>query len=218
MTSAMPLYTLRAPTFGSWSWLKKVCQVTLICLGLLTPAVALQGCTASQIDALIALAAQLAANALTITSAVEGTPIDAHDTTLITAWQQVLTNTVSSVEANKAAGNSTLLSISEAAETNLPAFLAASQFDNSVLASRIVAGTDSFLTIIESIATLVGQPAAAVTTVTLHSGIVYHIPVRVVVSSQNIVNGWNANACPVVGAPCRAHVPTKTLLHPFSYR
>ena len=185
--------------------------VLMLCLGVV-------GCTASQIEAYITLAAQIAADALSITSAFTGSPVSAHDSTLITEWQTTLQSTVNSVEANKKAGNSTLLSISEAAETNLPQFLQAAQFDNPALGARVTAATDSFLQIVESIATIAGQPAPAVTTVTLSSGGLYRLPARRIVPMQDIVTGWNTNACPVASASCRAHTPTKTLLHPFSYR
>jgi hypothetical protein len=163
------------------------------------------GCTAQQIDAYINLAAQIALNALTIASAFASTPLSAHDAQLVTDFHNVLNNTVTSFTANRTAGNSVLVSIAEAAQSNIPQFLAAAQFDNQALALKITTAADSFLSIVESIAVL-AQPGVVVppapAPVALKMGGVYRVPARVYRSRASIVTQWNEIVCQGTAAGC----------------
>ncbi len=166
------------------------------------------GCTATQIEAYINLAAQIALNALTIASAFSATPVSAHDTALVSQFATVLQNSVASFTADKAAGNSALVSVAEAAQTNIPAFLAAAQFDNPQLAARVEAAATSFLTIVESIAVIV-QPNVVVppapAPVALARGRLYGVPARVMVPRKQIVAQWNAVVCQGASSACVVH-------------
>ncbi len=165
-------------------------------------------CTASQISAYINLAAQIALNVLTITSAFSGTPISAHDTQLVDQFAAVLQNSVTTFEANRTAGNSTLASIAGSAETNLTAWIAAAQFNNPQLSARIQAAATSFLTIVESIAAI-AAPATVVppapAPVAMHAGGTFSVPPRSKMSIANIKNQWNQAVCAGASTACLVH-------------
>jgi len=178
---------------------KQVLAIALLCT------VVAVGCTGNQIAAYINLAAQTAANVLQIESAFAGTPVSVNDAALITGFQGVLNKSVSDFEADKSAGNSALVSVAEAAQTNIPAFLAAAQFDNPALGARVTTAADSFLTIVESIAVIV-EPnvvvAPAPVSVALKAGGVYRSPARYKVSRSDIVNQWNHTVCAGAAVSC----------------
>ena len=91
-----------------------------------------------------------------------------------------------------------LVAVAEAAQTNIPAFLAAAQFDNQALGARIIDAANSFLSVVETIAAYV-QPNVVVppppAPVALKAGGSYHVPARVKLSHSQIVNQWNAVVC-----------------------
>lgn len=163
------------------------------------------GCTAGQIAAYINLAAQIALNSLNIASAFSATPVSAHDTALVNQFSQLLQSSVTAFEANRSAGNSALVSVAEAAQANIPAFLSAAQFDNQALAGRVKIAADSFLQIVESIAVIV-QPVVVVPPspgpVALKTGEVYRVPARVKTSLRQIVNDWNEVVCAGASTAC----------------
>ena len=165
------------------------------------------GCTAAQIEAYINLAAQIALNVLTITSAFSASQVSAHDETMIQQFQQVLNNSVASFEVNKALGNSAMAAVAEAAQANIPAFLKAAQFDNPQIAARVTAAADSFMTIVESIAAIVTPSvtiAPPVPTVTTAAG-VHALPARVKVAVNTIKANWNTQVCLGAAPACYVH-------------
>jgi hypothetical protein len=174
-------------------------MVALLSLSLITA-----GCTVAQIESYINLAAQVALNVLQITSAFSATPLSAHDAAIVNECAAVMQASVASFEANKTAGNSTLASVAGAAETNLTAWMAAIQVDNPQLLARLQAAVTSFLTIVESIAAIVGPgvvppaPAAA----TMRMGGVFRLPPRVKVARSAIVKTWNNTVCMGASAAC----------------
>jgi hypothetical protein len=180
--------------------LPKPALAVLLCCTLIA------GCTASQITAYVNLAAQLAVDALSITSAFSGAQINTNDVALVGQWQQLIQKTANDIQANQKAGDTVLVAVLSAAETDLPAFLAAAHFTNPDLQNRIIAGTNAFLTIVESIAALV-QPTVALPAqpapVAMH-GRMYQLPPRQVVPKATIINQWNAGVCEGVAA-CLAH-------------
>lgn len=172
---------------------------------LLLSTVLIVACTASQIESYINLAAQIATNVLQISSAFGTPPVSEHDTQLIATFQHILQSSVTAFEANKTAGNSALVSVAMAAESNIPAFLAAAQFENPALAARVEAASTAFLTIVESIAaSMPNAPSAPVASVGLKSGRVYKLPMRVKVPRQNILNEWNSIVCQGASSACMA--------------
>jgi hypothetical protein len=179
---------------------KKVLAVASLCC------IVAIGCTSKQVVAYINLAAQMATNILQIESVVTSGPVSAHDNQLILAFQAVLQKTVSDFTANEAAGNSALISIAEAAQTNIPAFISAAQFDNPILASKVQIAATSFLTIVESIAVIV-EPSGAVvpppvTSVKMKTGEIYQLPARTKIPRKNIVDEWNQAVCQGASAAC----------------
>jgi hypothetical protein len=165
------------------------------------------GCTAAQVEAYINLGAQIALNVLTITSAFANTQVSAHDTAMIQSFQQVLQNSVASFEVNKALGNSAMAAVAEAAQTNIPAFLKAAQFDNPLIAARVTAAADSFLTIVESIAAIV-TPSVTIApptpTITTAAG-VHRLPSRAKVKVSAIAANFNASVCQGAVPSCYVH-------------
>ena len=191
--------------------MKRFFKLPKLALGiLLILTMSAAACTASQITAYINLLSQLAVDALTITSDIQGTAISQGDAALVTQWQALLQSDVSAFQADKSAGDSTLVALASTTENGLPAFLQTANFANSALQTRIVDATDVFVTGIESIAAIASSsstpvPAPAVSSVKVgNSGIVYRLPSRVKTPQATIVANWNTKVCQT-NPSCKAH-------------
>lgn len=161
-------------------------------------------CTSADVARYITLIGQFAANALTLVAAFQGKVFGVNDMATLTKFEALaqkvntdIQNAYTAYQADHATGQPILVAALQAAETQLPAFLADAQISNTDLQARIEGVTTALLMSAESIAAFFPQaaPAPPLATITLKAGHVYKIPKRVKMSPSAIKTYWNAAVC-----------------------
>jgi hypothetical protein len=172
---------------------------------LVLPLLLLTGCNAGEVSRYITLLAQLAQNALVLANSFQGKAVAAGDLQVISGWSTLLQKTATDAEANKNAGQSQLVAVLTAAETNLPAYLASARVQDAALRNRIEVGTTAFLTVVESIAAFYPReaPPPSKMTMQLPDARVYTLPPRAKAPIPQIKSLWNAACLEVTSCQVR---------------